>query len=448
MMNLHQRGLVDACFEEGQYDEGIALLSQLKSQNVAPSPSHIRQLLYLSLYPPVMKKQPVDSNLSPSKIVKQQRPIAISHKTATSARTLLLQFAVTNHPDDLARALPSYSTADDNEREDSESFIARKSSCIAMTKNCWNILQRGFIRRAVTSSPTKKSSTVYEEDDDDDFAISDVVAEHAWPILDFILILYERDERETTARGLPRYSPLLLDQIPASRSGKGARWEAEAPLSVILFAINQNNERLQSMGARLTQLLINLCCTNLFEFTMFLNLVFNKIYASAPTTFLTLLASLPPTIPLLKFRIALLHKFICSNGQNPTTDTSLRPRVRAKPVPRARGEVNTVEGTSTSLATPTLSQIALPSFTEICRVVEELQPKSTETSYLWIQSQLLSSFGLYQSQLPAEARDEGWQKFLAAEDLPQQLDKFFVNSQEEDAIFYKRILNVALPVLA
>ena len=36
-MNLHQRGIIDSCFEESQYDEGIALISQLKSPQVRPA---------------------------------------------------------------------------------------------------------------------------------------------------------------------------------------------------------------------------------------------------------------------------------------------------------------------------------------------------------------------------------------------------------------------------
>lgn len=35
-MTIHQRGLVDTCFEEGQYESGIALLDQLRSSSFKP----------------------------------------------------------------------------------------------------------------------------------------------------------------------------------------------------------------------------------------------------------------------------------------------------------------------------------------------------------------------------------------------------------------------------
>jgi hypothetical protein len=36
-MTRHQRGLVDTCFEEGQYESGISVLEQLRSPQFKPS---------------------------------------------------------------------------------------------------------------------------------------------------------------------------------------------------------------------------------------------------------------------------------------------------------------------------------------------------------------------------------------------------------------------------
>lgn len=36
-MSRHQRGLVDTCFEEGQYESAIAVLDQLRSPIYKPS---------------------------------------------------------------------------------------------------------------------------------------------------------------------------------------------------------------------------------------------------------------------------------------------------------------------------------------------------------------------------------------------------------------------------
>lgn len=35
-MTRYQRGLVDTCFEEGQYESGIAVLDQLRSSSFKP----------------------------------------------------------------------------------------------------------------------------------------------------------------------------------------------------------------------------------------------------------------------------------------------------------------------------------------------------------------------------------------------------------------------------
>ncbi|KAJ3880516.1 hypothetical protein F5051DRAFT_158162 [Lentinula edodes] len=451
-MNLHQRGLVDACFEESQYDEGIALLSQLKSSNVLPSASHIRQLLYFSLYPPTVKKVPLGPSLSPSKIGRQQqKSLIISSQTAALACSLLIQYALTMSLEGVARALPSYDRSNVNGSESSESLIAKKSYCISEAKNCWNILQKGFIHRVTTSSPTKRGTrrtTVLDDNDDDNFGASAVVAEHAWPVLDLLLILFERDECETEARGLPRYSPLLLNQIPAPRSEMSVRWEADAPLSIILYALAQEgDEQRRQMGSRLTQLLINLCSTNLFDFTMFLNSVFSRVYTSGPKEFLASLVALPPTLPVLRFRIALLHKFINNGGKSTAQDTSLRskPQARAKPIRHRRNETKPFEEqTKPQLTSKSiLSQTTLPPFTEIRRSMEELKPhllSNTDLPYTWIQFQLWTSIYIYQTQLPAGARDEGWWSLLRSEEFPRQLEELF-HTKDPETTVYKEILN-------
>ncbi|KAF9070119.1 hypothetical protein BDP27DRAFT_1324322 [Rhodocollybia butyracea] len=376
-MNVHQLGLVDNCYEEHQYDEGNALLRQLRSPNVMPSASHIRQLLYLSLYPQPRK----------------------------NSRSLLVQFARTNSPEGVARALPSYDCHNVNS-DSSESFIAKESRCISEGKNCWNILQKGFIHRTILSSPTKKGSrrtNTYEEDSDDDSGASDIVAEHAWPILDFLLILFERDECEAEARGLPPHSPLLLNQIPAPRSV---------------------NEQRRRMGARLMQLLINLCSTNLFDFTMFLNSVFNRVYTSAPKEFLSVLVSLPPTVPCGKNTVQ-------SNSSRP------KPQARAKPIRRTRDETKAPEEPLKFQPTSIHSQINLPLYVDIHRSIEELTPDDN-LSYTWIQFQLLTSFGIYQASLPADARDDGWLTMLRSR---EQLDKLFSLSDDSNVRIYREILN-------
>lgn len=45
-MNRHERGLVDTCFEEGQYEQGIASMDKLRVSHVKP-PSCVLSMLYV-----------------------------------------------------------------------------------------------------------------------------------------------------------------------------------------------------------------------------------------------------------------------------------------------------------------------------------------------------------------------------------------------------------------
>lgn len=99
------------------------------------------------------------------------------------------------------------------------------------------------------------------------------IGQHAWPILDWLLVLFERDELLTrspdtraclplfsaqyiylTGKNIAVYSPLLLSQLPTPRGGKEARWELDAPIDVIFYCLRQNEERRQLMASRLMTL--------------------------------------------------------------------------------------------------------------------------------------------------------------------------------------------------
>jgi len=50
-MTRHQRGLVDTCFEEGQYEAAIAVLDQLHSSKYKPAAYAIKQFCLLLRFP-------------------------------------------------------------------------------------------------------------------------------------------------------------------------------------------------------------------------------------------------------------------------------------------------------------------------------------------------------------------------------------------------------------
>jgi len=117
----------------------------------------------------------------------------------------------------LLRALPAYpdpSDADDAPLFDPElpsdvdSFVASEAVRFRNCKNCWNILKFGFIKSLADSStllgsPRKRrrrgNSTAAEYGPIDEEDSSLVVGENAWPVLDWLLVLFEKDESITEA---------------------------------------------------------------------------------------------------------------------------------------------------------------------------------------------------------------------------------------------------------
>ncbi|KAH9949562.1 hypothetical protein B0H21DRAFT_727424 [Amylocystis lapponica] len=218
-MNVHQRSLVDTCFEEEQYEAGIAVLDQLRSPKYKPFPAHIRQLIYIALYPPPdleEERQPAIFRLepgSPSKAFARQQ--ATSHApppaAVQSALRLLTAFVHTNSPEAISRALPSYpepGAAADTGMDDEDSFIAKQAVRIKSARSVWEVLREGFVQRAhgAASVPAGKRKGRRPVVDEDDGFGADVdgpsaVGPYAWPVLDWFVTLLERDEQMAERRG-------------------------------------------------------------------------------------------------------------------------------------------------------------------------------------------------------------------------------------------------------
>ena len=213
-----------------------------------------------------------------------------------------MAFALTNTPGSSMEALPSYPALSDlNQRDqspaelsdysnDGDSYVAHQAARLKDYKDCWQILKEdSFVRPEdegigmFTGSPSKRrraSSRTYRHLDDDSADSPLPVASSAWPILDWLLVLFETDERRTEQEGqrtLPllksdaatdwhhiaaRYSPLLLSQIPPIRSEAGAKWAVDAPLDAAFHCLIQDDLRKRSMGARLLTLVCIFVCTS------------------------------------------------------------------------------------------------------------------------------------------------------------------------------------------
>lgn len=197
--------------------------------------SHIRQLLYIALYPPpppagvnnkgkYKSKEAFDpSTPTKSTVTKAQKsPLVPSDQATVAALRLLVSFAITNSPGALIRSLPEYVSVSDwnaklrqiDEEPEEDSYIAREAMCIREAKNAWAILKDGFIQRKTATPATpkvkgkkKKRDYEYTEQapilyDADSTAPLAIVAEYAWPVLDWLLMLFEKDELFTQKRDL------------------------------------------------------------------------------------------------------------------------------------------------------------------------------------------------------------------------------------------------------
>ncbi|KAI0743562.1 hypothetical protein C8Q80DRAFT_1181954 [Daedaleopsis nitida] len=280
-LTIHQRNLVDTCFEEGQYEAAILVLDEIRSRNLKPFPAHIRQCIFIALYPPRSFEDQLEEEAlklepgSPSKLLARRHKSSLtpSPKASTAAQDLLMKYALVNAPEVLACALPSFPENHrlpvDNRVEEEDSYIAKQALRVRNARCCWEILKEGFIPRGdsdVMSSPRKakatRRSTRRRSDDyddaweDEDAAIPAPVSDHAWSVLDWMLTLFESNEAavEQTGQGEPILSPLLLSQIPPSGTGNTPRWDVRMPLDVAFHALEQDGQAQQSLGVRLLTL--------------------------------------------------------------------------------------------------------------------------------------------------------------------------------------------------
>ncbi|EPQ57527.1 hypothetical protein GLOTRDRAFT_58955 [Gloeophyllum trabeum ATCC 11539] len=443
-MTKNQRALVDACFEEGQYEAGISLLMQLRSPRYRPSPSHIRQLLYIALYPPPDRESEGLKAVyaSPSKIApaKQKKSALVPTLTASeAARQCLTSFAATNTPASILRALPSYpgpeepvaDEAHDIGDEDEDSFISREATNIKQCKNCWAVLREGFINCSNNESSARDKSTrrrksTWDGGSDKDSEILDpeapaMVGPQSWPVLDWLLDVFEKDERLTENSGNPRYSPLLLRQIPPARAGTGSRWEADIPLDIVFYCLNQPEPSRRFAGARLMKLMVNLTSVVYFDAAIFTSAVFARLTAQKYPSFSEFFSVLPASLVGSKFKLALCRKYLVRpSGQSAQAASGPRFQGRIQPRARRRGGVQTGVAETAQNSKPTssdphphtiASKLPVPPAGEVLtslqasradRRIEELKIK-----FEWI-----VTYGKVQEAVPPEGKDNEWIRLL------------------------------------
>ncbi|KDQ53468.1 hypothetical protein JAAARDRAFT_425004 [Jaapia argillacea MUCL 33604] len=464
----NQRQLVDSCFEEGHYESGIILLDQLRSPKYKPSPAHIRQMLYISLYPPPPAQDKGKEKASqaefgtPSKFAisaKQKKSPLIPTPAATeAAQRVLSTYALTNSPSSLFRALPSYPLDSNNasgstpvpgarlgDEDEDDSFIAREAASIQGCKTCWAIVKEGFVKRkegdiVVENKPKargKKRQPLYEEaamSEAESTEIPSPVGPYAWSTLEWLVSLFEKDERASAKNGQLQYSPLLLAQIPPPRTGSGPRWEVEGPLDIVLCCLQQPEPRRRSLGVRLITLLVNLTSTVYLDTNLFINLIFSRLYVHADI-FTILLTSLPNTVPIMTFKIALCRRCLGTTSVDPVAS---RPKPQARPRPavrrRATGQSLDVNSLSRTASSETLASVpsppninptsknVLPPASEILRLISSPSKSSLD---LQMKFELVMAYGLLYNDAAVGDKDEDWTAMLRDGRLKNGLDVAF-----------------------
>jgi len=447
-MGTRQRGLVDDCLEEGQFQSAIDLLKQLRSSNYKPSISHLHQLIYLSLQPlptSAADKFSETSNSeipsSPSKSTKKHLPSAVAIQ---SAQRLLMSFAVTNSPSTLAQALPSYEKDGSGIVDYGDSVIGAEAACIPNARHCWDILMEGFTQRQRRMLPTPKGkgknrTHTFEEPFQTEGRA--VVGENSWSVLDWLLLVFEQDELQTEARGLGQYSPQLLRQIPSPRNGTGARWDTEAPLRIIFNCLEQAEVRHRQMGARLMTLLINLSSTVHLDLPMFVASVFIRLSASGAEQLSALFSVVPPSLAFHRFKVSLCPRFLVDTANGGQSRVDDRPKVQARAQPRvfrsardpaATGDMTIMSTSDSSGPLSHYSKHPLPEYNEIQHLME-MQISASSTNFvtppllLKIKFELFNSYAALQSGIPRIDRDSDWVDCLQDGSLSKTLDLAFDN---------------------
>ncbi|KIK99059.1 hypothetical protein PAXRUDRAFT_30748 [Paxillus rubicundulus Ve08.2h10] len=463
-MTRNQRGLVETCFEEGQYESGISVLEHLRSASFKPPAAHIRQLLYIALFPPPpptgdqisehdqVPISPVKG--SPTKQKQTLPKLSLSPSVAASeaAQRLLMSFLSTNSPESLFRTLPGYppnsavgTPEPRSDDHDEDSVIAQESFCIKDCRDCWAILKGGFIPRKkllplARDGGRKRSRNAYEIEDvslqNGVPAQPSIIAEHAWPVLDWLLFLFEKDELLASQNSAAKFSPLLLSQIPPPRGGTGPRWEVDAPLDIFFYCVQQEDRQRREMSTRLLTLLVNLSLTPDFDLQMFTAAVTTRLYSSSPQVVRTLMESLPKAVPVLTFKVALCQKFLSTT---PSTSGVIKPR--PKPLTRRAppGDSEATSSTTKANAAQTGSNTAavkssLATGSEVLQLLtsghESRRKAQAPSLILLMKYALFLSYAHLQRLLPPDERDGDWGDILASGKLKHVIDTVFPSDSE------------------
>ncbi|TFK23657.1 hypothetical protein FA15DRAFT_642120 [Coprinopsis marcescibilis] len=453
----NQRGLVENILEESQYEAAIDMLFQLRAPQHKPYPAHIRQLIFLALHSPDPVRN--DGNRpsfhdSPQKTKHMRTSNPITSKAVVSALDLLTSLLSTNSPEALGRALPSYASYEENlsthVQEEGDSLLAKQALCIKTAKHCWEILEEGYIYRTqVVTSPKGKSKIRRDFSIDGAFQDetlpggSHIIGETTWPVLNWLVTLFERDEQLREASDNARYSRIFLDQLPPPRGGSVTRWDFSDILNIVICCLGQDNTERQRLGYRLMAILINLTATVHVEMTTLVTVVHKHLLVTGrPDFFEGILSNLPSSQSIWRFKVYLCLK-IANDGPSPVpTGPQIRPRPQARTA-KTRATAPPENPKKDSTTPPQLALQSLPANVEILQclrapIPETLTEPLTRSSILHAKFQLVVAFNSAQTISSPESQIE-WDHLIQQGKLAEALGIGFGGGSEYDDL-YKEML--------
>lgn len=143
----------------------------------------------------------------------------MSYKTTVAAQRLLISLAFTNSPAAVFRVVPYYGQENiPNPRANSDgdvfdAVIAYESLCITDCRSCWKFIEEDFVQRfisgpapAVRNRRTSRAVSASFDDDSAEPKMPKLVGENAWPVLEWLLTIFERDEQFTEAADIRVFS--------------------------------------------------------------------------------------------------------------------------------------------------------------------------------------------------------------------------------------------------
>ncbi|EMD37903.1 hypothetical protein CERSUDRAFT_114542, partial [Gelatoporia subvermispora B] len=405
--------------------------------------------MFIAMYPPepAPLPEPVDDfptdpgRASPTKLLARQHPaLLLSPKppAVEAARNLLFAFAHSSSPEVLFRALPRIA---ESGGADGDSFIAREAERITEAKSIWEILREKFVQRRTDGAPstTERRSRRRAADDDRELddqgsSISGPVGSHSWPILEWLLVIMEKDERQMQDADNPLYSPLLLSQISPPKYNRSARWDVDAPLDIVFHALQACGPSRRRLGLRLLTLLVNLTSTTLLDYATFLNAVSDRVLSLPLDDLTALFGALPASRPALHFKLALCKRYLSRSFGKDADKSRARPKPLQKGQPRpANTRVRQPAGDTSVPAGPTDNTYASPSggtepnsnirqymptsTVEIMRLVLGSQPSSESIARM--KTELVLVYYLLQNQATNEEKDPEWQDMLRSGKLAE-----------------------------